>query len=61
MNPKPIFEAVRPVADCHGNASKRTPVQQYQSVWSFKNKPNNSYSRKESPTTAPGVEIYDGK
>ena len=61
MNPKPIFEAVKPVADCYGNASKRTPVPQFQSVWSFKNKPNNMYSRKESPTTVFGVKIYDGK
>ena len=61
MNPKPIFESVKPVADCHGNTSKKRPVGQFQAVWSFKNKPNNMYSRKESPTSIPGVRIYDGK
>ena len=52
---KPICEYIKPVADFHGNASKARPVQQFQAVWSFKAKPNNAYSRKESPTT-PGKE-----
>ena len=61
MNPKPIIDAIKPVCACDGNTSNKRPVQQYQSVWSFKNKPNNMYSRKESPTSIPGVRIYDGK
>jgi hypothetical protein len=52
---KPTCEYVKPVADCHGNISKATPIGRNQTVWSFKAKPNNAYSRKESPTT-PGKE-----